>query len=79
MLHAVFLSNHYMTKQYALMLYKSKAACQALITIALAARLNRAKKEICAKSICTPQGYVHVLYIMGTCLPFRNLSNFPEK
>lgn len=38
LLHAVFLTNHYTTKQYKHILYKSKAACQTLITIALVAQ-----------------------------------------
>ena len=47
LLHAVFfLTNRYMTKQYVHILYKSEAACQALITVALAARRNRGEKEI---------------------------------
>ena len=45
LLHAVFLTNHYTTEQCAHILHKSKAACQALITIVLAAQLNRAKRK----------------------------------
>lgn len=46
LLHAVFLTNDYTNKQYARILYTSKAACQALITIAPFERLTRARREI---------------------------------
>lgn len=74
LLHAVFLTNHYMTKQY--IMYKSKAACQTVITIALVARPNRAERKYVLSKIYTTIGYVYVLHIMGTCLPFLNFSNF---
>lgn len=75
LLHAVFLTNHYTTEQCAHILYKSKAACQALITIALAAWLNRAqRKYVHSKSVLLTD-YVYVLYIMGTCLPTIFLVN----
>lgn len=45
LLHAVFLTNHYMTKQYTHILYKPKAPCQALITIVPVAQLNRAESK----------------------------------
>lgn len=47
LLHAVFLTNDYTNKQYARILYTSKAECQALITIAPFERLNRARRETC--------------------------------
>lgn len=54
LLHAVFLTNHYMTKQCAHILYKSKAACQALITIARDARLNRDERgNMCYPNLST--------------------------
>lgn len=44
LLHAVFLTNHYTTKQCVHVLYKPKAACQALITIAPDTCLNKRVK-----------------------------------
>lgn len=52
LLHAVFLTNHYTTKQYLHILEKSKVACQASITIALVARMNAAeRKSVPSKSV----------------------------
>lgn len=41
LLHAVSLTNDYTTKQYVHMMYESKAACQAWITVGQAQALNR--------------------------------------
>lgn len=76
LLHAVFLTNHYMGKQYANILYKSEVACQALISF-LWPWLpcgNRAPGKCvhCAHR----QVKFMSFYVMGTCLPFPNFSNF---
>lgn len=77
LLHAVFLTNHYMTKQY--IMYKSKAACQTVITIALVARPNRAER----KYVLSKNLYNHRLCLRssynGNMFTLPKLQQFPGK
>lgn len=75
LLHAVSLTNDYTTKQYVHMMYESKAACQAWITIGQAQALNRVKRKIWElfESV-HPVGCVCFTYAMEPGLPY--LDNY---
>lgn len=62
LLHAVFLTNDYTTKQCAHILYKSKAARQALITVAPLEKLSKAERKYMNSRMCASIGYVYVPY-----------------
>lgn len=63
LLHAASLTNDYTTKQYVHVMYKTKAACQAWITIGQIEALNRVKRKIC-KLLSL---YTSVFYLYSVC------------